>query len=295
MSLPASTLRLADGRQLAYQLSGAERGPLLLMNQGTPGCRLVTERVAGPARERGLRVLSLDRPGFGLSSPDYPRRFDRFTADVAALLAHLGVDRFAVAGVSGGGPHALALAAGLPQQTAAAAILCGAGPGEPADLWQGSSNAQAIRLMRRAPWLFRAFSRLSAWQAARALASEAGSRKLLATMLARVPAADREALADPQAQADLLVSVREALRQGGAGVTEESLLTGGDWRDLLAQVAVPVRWWHGQDDLNVPLPVAQAAVAAIEDAQLQVVPGGHAAWLPHIGAVLDWLAEALQR
>jgi pimeloyl-ACP methyl ester carboxylesterase len=106
-------LRLPDGRDLAYCLYGPEDGAPVLFCYGTPGTMFLAPDRLVPVHELGIRLLVVDRPGYGASTRLPGRGVAAAAGDLAVLVGHLGWDRFAVWGASGGGPHALACAAGL--------------------------------------------------------------------------------------------------------------------------------------------------------------------------------------
>src|SRR6185312_3853086 len=111
---PAETehrVRLADGRTLACLELGDPSGPPVLYFHGYPGSRLEARVAAAAARRLGLRLLAVDRPGFGQSTFQTGRSIGAWAADVAALADRLALGRFSIVGVSGGGPYALACAA----------------------------------------------------------------------------------------------------------------------------------------------------------------------------------------
>src|SRR5687768_8902253 len=123
-----------DGRTLRYVEAGDPGGPLLIGQHGTPGSgRLFRAEVEG-AERLGARLVAYSRPGYGGSTPQPERSVADAAADVAALLDALGAERFATYGWSGGGPHALACAALLPERCAAAATIAGAAPSDQPDL-----------------------------------------------------------------------------------------------------------------------------------------------------------------
>src|ERR671923_836728 len=97
-----------DGRKLGVHEGGARDGPVVLVQQGTPMSGLLFEPHAQDAEERGIRLLAYDRPGYGGSTPAPGRSVADAAADVCAIADALGIERFAVWGISGGGPHALA-------------------------------------------------------------------------------------------------------------------------------------------------------------------------------------------
>src|SRR5208282_1859736 len=119
---------LADGRKLGYSEYGAQRGLPVLGFHGTPGSRFMFRLVHEPARRLGLRIIAPDRPGFGLSDYQENRTLSDWANDVSALADKLGLARFGVAGISGGGPYVAACAALLPERVTAAALISPVGP-----------------------------------------------------------------------------------------------------------------------------------------------------------------------
>ncbi len=131
------TIEQADGRQLAYAVWGDPAGFPVVVLHGTPGCRLNRYPDEQALAAAGIRVITYDRPGYGGSDRDPGRQVAGCVADVAAIADAVGVDRFAVSGGSGGGPHALAVAAGLPDRVTRAGCAVGFAPyGAPA--WTGT-------------------------------------------------------------------------------------------------------------------------------------------------------------
>src|SRR5205823_6605134 len=119
---------LSGGRRLGYADWGDPDGRPLLFFHGTPASRLAVEWADGSAAEHGIRLLSLDRPGHGLSDPAPGRSLLDWARDIDAFADALGLERFAVAGWSGGGPYVLACAYALTDRLADAVVLSGCGP-----------------------------------------------------------------------------------------------------------------------------------------------------------------------
>ena len=110
------TIGLPDGREIGCAEWGDSAGSPVFMLHGTPGCRLNRPPEDGRLRQNRVRLITYDRPGYGASTRHPGRAVVDCVGDVAALADALGVERFAVVGGSGGGPHALALSARLPDR-----------------------------------------------------------------------------------------------------------------------------------------------------------------------------------
>ena len=118
-----STVQAADGRTLMYESWGAPDGEPVFLFHGTPGSRVGPHPRPSVLYRLGIRLICHDRPGYGGSDPLPGRSVAHAAEDVAAIADHLGLDRFAVVGRSGGAPHALACAALLPKQVTRVAVL----------------------------------------------------------------------------------------------------------------------------------------------------------------------------
>src|SRR5689334_22999351 len=121
-------LRLADGRDLAWCERGTPAGTPVFVFHGLPGSRLQRHPDESISTALNARIILTDRPGFGMSSPHPGRTLADWPADVAALADHLGIERFALMGVSGGGPSGCACAAMLGDRVTRAAIVNSVGP-----------------------------------------------------------------------------------------------------------------------------------------------------------------------
>lgn len=119
-----------DGRILRVHDSGERGGPggALLWHTGSPQTGALLDPVLRACRARGIRLVSYGRPGYGGSTPNIGRDVASAASDVLAIADALGLDRFATMGASGGGPHALACAALLPDRVTGAVTLAGVAP-----------------------------------------------------------------------------------------------------------------------------------------------------------------------
>src|SRR5581483_5022557 len=106
---------LNDGRELAWVDIGPRRAPVVMVFHGTPGSRIQVSYDEGAIVASGVRLIALDRPGYGHSTFHKHRQLTDWPGDVAQLAHHLKLQHFSVAGVSGGGPHAVVCARFLPE------------------------------------------------------------------------------------------------------------------------------------------------------------------------------------
>ena len=122
------TLTLADGRLLTWWSYGDPDGTPVIFSHGLSDSRLIRNPDDELTASLGVRMIAADQPGVGGSSRQPGRRMADWGADMEQLADHLGLARFAVAGHSGGGPHALAVAAHLPDRVALGVLASPVGP-----------------------------------------------------------------------------------------------------------------------------------------------------------------------
>jgi pimeloyl-ACP methyl ester carboxylesterase len=240
-------LKLSGGRELAVAEYGDPRGAPVIFCHGWPASRLQAGLLDEHGRELGARIISPDRPGVGYS-PAHPGRTLR---DWPALLAEmadaLGVEKFRVLGVSGGGPYALAAAWGLPERIPAVAVVCGAPP------LAESSNASQLNPAYR--WLLRTYRhspRTLRWmfRAARPLARLRPPQWARPWLLRRLPPAEAETLADDHIFETCFHNYRESWRGGADGLYGDATIYAQPWGFPLEDIRVPVQLWHGKEDRN---------------------------------------------
>lgn len=284
-------VKLPDGRWMGYGDYGDPEGDPVLYFHGWPSSRYQAAFIDGTAKARGLRILAPDRPGIGLSDPLPGRRFSDWPADVAAFADEMGLGRFSIFGVSGGGPYALATCAALGERIDKAAMICGAPPlADKKDRehmhWAYRTLAGMKSLRRHSLPLIIPLSR---WMIDR------GAHKApMSWMLKSVPAIDREALFTGSGWDMVTRSYLEAVRNGSDGMLADGELYLEPWDFKPEDIRVPMRIWHGQADANLPCEVAKRVAAKIPTAEGMWIEGeGHYSIAIHYAtAALDWLAES---
>jgi pimeloyl-ACP methyl ester carboxylesterase len=237
------------------------------------------------ARARHVRVIAPDRPGAGGSDPQPRRRLLDWPNDVRALADSLRIERFAVAGLSGGGPYAAACAWALPERVTAAAILSGIGPTDVPGVTRGMTppNRAVLWVSRNLPFAARALVGLMALQLR-------NPERAIARMARGLPEPDREALADPETRRRLIAEVRESLVRGTEGAVSDFRIFAQPWGFPLGEIRVPVHVWHGELDRNSPAAMARHVAAQIPGARANIGPrGGHLFPIQHLEDVLKGL------
>lgn len=241
--------RLRDGRQLGFAEYGDLAGAPFMYCHGWPSSRLEPQAVAEVIRASGLRLVAADRPGYGLSDACPGRRIADWVEDVTQLAEHLGWSRFGVLGVSGGGPYTAACAVRIPDRLTAVVMVCALGPVDDPAATEGmvGLNRRLLAFARNAPWL----AQVLATSCMRLFWGH-GEQVIPEEIEARLPPADQQVLARREVREALIASSREALRPGPHGAASDGLLYARPWGFRLEEVRVPVRLWHGEQDVVVP-------------------------------------------
>lgn len=268
------TITLPDGRRLGYAEYGDPGGPLVLWFHGTPGARrqipLVGRRAAD---ELGLRLVCVERPGVGDSSDHAYAQIRDWADDVAVVADHLGHDRFTIVGLSGGGPYALACAHQLPDRVAALALL---GSVVPAVSEEGEAVAIGgpVALARRWGGLLRTVRHPLGFGLSNLVRVVAPLGLPALHAFARiVPEGDRRVLHQPEIQSMFLEDLVFGATRQCRALLHDIALFGRPWGFALAEVTVPVHWWHGDVDPFVPLADARRAAALLPRVDFVVRPG----------------------
>jgi pimeloyl-ACP methyl ester carboxylesterase len=292
MSITA--LDLPDGRVLELDVTGPEDGPLLVFHHGTPGSLVRYRAIEDAAHRRGLRLVTFNRAGYGGSTREPGRSVADAAADLEAVLDHLGVDRCVTFGASGGGPHALACAALLPDRVAGASSIAGAAPYDVDDLdflaGMGRDNVEEFGHAAAGEEELRA-----ALEPIAPVLRDATARDLVALMGGLLPEADRACLASGPHGEDLAAHFAESLRVGFTGWLDDDLAFVRPWGFPPEAITVPVFVWQGDQDLMVPLAHGRWLIGHVPGAVAHLKPGeGHLSVLiNHVDEILDELVATL--
>ena len=271
-----ASVTLPDGRELAYEEYGDPAGFPVLSFHGGLSSRLDAAPAHEAAVAKGVRLISPDRPGIGLSTYQPGRRLTDWPADVGRLTDALGIGRFAVMGWSAGGPYAAVCAATMHGRVTAAALLSSSVPLDLYGTTRGLTmeDRTLLLLAQRAPWLASAVINTS-------IVSTSNARLMRAAMRS-FPAADRTILTEWGPPDLALAFVREAVRQGTKGCVQDYRIFGDPWGFSLEEIKVPVQIWEGSDDRTGPPGYRAFLKMHIPHATVTVVPHeGHLSLLPH--------------
>jgi len=260
-----------DDRRLSFAEFGTPRGAAVFWLHGTPGGRRqvpVEARIF--AEENDVRIIGIDRPGIGTSTPHLYDNVLDWTGDLEAAADNLGIDTFRVIGLSGGGPYALAAGAALPDRVHGVGVLGGVAPTKGPDAIRGG-------LVEVAPY---AAPVVAAARLPLSYALALGIRlvKPLASFAidgyaAMQPRGDRELLGRPEFKAMFLDDLINGARfQVGAPLADIILFT-RHWGFEAADVSVPVRWWHGDADHIIPHAHGAHMVERLPDAHFATIHG----------------------
>lgn len=287
-----TTLHLADGRTLEYLVAGPAGGTPLVLHNGTPTAAMLFAPMVAAAERHGLRVVAYSRPGYGGSSPRPGRTVAAVAADVAALLDALGADRFVTLGWSGGGPHALASAALLPDRCLAVATVAGVAPYGAEGLdWSAGMGAENLAEFAAAAAGPGPLSDYLTGEAAGL--AQVKAEEVAAALGDLVSEVDRKALTDEFADYTA-AAFRAALSAGIAGWRDDDLAFVQDWGFDLDGITVPVSVWQGAEDRMVPFAHGRWLAGRLAGATAHLLPTeGHLSLM--LGAFDDIVAELAAR
>jgi pimeloyl-ACP methyl ester carboxylesterase len=276
-------MTLPDGRELAWLETGKARGFPVFIFHGTPGTRLQVSFDEKAIAASGVRLIAPDRPGYGHSSFHKGRTLADWATDVAILADHLKLERFAVAGVSGGGPHAAVCARLLPERVTAAGLVSGVAPmADPDfDVAMVGFNKAATVLAHRAPVVLQSLVALQGFITRR------WPDAALRAMSSQMPAPDVELLARPDVHAAFMQDLLSPSATTAQATAQDFVLFARDWGFRLQDITVPVHVWQGDLDKNVPFAHGTFMAEHIPGAEFHACPGeGHLLAVTHLEEIL---------
>ena len=288
--VPCRQAQLKDGRKLAFAEFGDAKGLPIFFFHSLPGTRLYRHPDDALTASLGVRLITIDRPGFGLSDFQPERSLLDWPELVESLADALNIERFAVLGHSAGGPYAAACAYKLPQRVIKTAITAGLPPME--TKIQRKKLAGQLRVVcgiaAHAPWLMK-FSLRLLW---RLHDFHQDQQEFIRKMLRSFPEADLALFQQHPELMDMLSANIEELQhlEHADGYAEELRILSRPWGFRFEDIPGPLRLWWGEHDNLVPPEIAQSLVQKASNAELEIVPdAGHMLIFSHWQQILEEL------
>lgn len=266
ISSRALTLNLSDGRIIGYAEYGDPNGMPVLYFHGLPGSRLEAGHYHNVATANHCRLIGIDRPGMGLSSPDKNRSILSWANDVTDFADQLKLDKFSIIGHSGGGPFVAACAHELPERLIGCAIVSGMAPFEHPESHTDMPKSRIFvnKLIKTIPWCATAMMGMTNMILKK-------PNKMMDQMVKQLPEVDQVLFRDPIHREAIINSTVEAFRHGSAGPAQEmKLLLSQPWGFELQNITVPMSIWHGELDIQGPTSHAKIYASSIPNAQLNI-------------------------
>ena len=277
-------ITLSDGRKLAYAEYGDPKGKPLFYFHGWPGSRLRSGFYDKIATKLHIRIISPDRPGYGLSDYKKNRTLLDYPDDMVELADKLKIKKFAIVGVSGGGPYAAVCAYKIPERIAKAGIVVGLAP------THIPGNLDGMPLVYSFGWRYYSKLPLIAYIGSWYHSIEAKYFPTLFSKIMFLSKSDQKMI--HEVEKGLAVTSREAFRQGYKGPAKDLLLYTNNWGFDLRKIKAKVYLWFGEDDKNVPLVMGKYFAKQIPGSKLTVYPGeGHLISITHASEIFEELVK----
>ncbi len=279
---------LSDGRLLGYLDCGDPEGRPVFFFCGFAMSAPCVHPDDSIAQALKIRVIAVDRPGIGHSSPSRPRSLHDWAGDISALADALGLPRFGVLGWSAGGPHALACAALLGERVAAVGIVSSAQRFDDSALLDAMppKTQWLVAIARQTPMLLDFGFSFHCRQVSR------GPEKAIESALGSLSAADREIVTDPQFAPALSESLMLACTHGASALTADAVALSQPWPFDPGAIHARVCLWHGGEDTIVPCAVAALAAKQLPLVRERYLPtDGHFLYLRHWREILQGLID----
>jgi pimeloyl-ACP methyl ester carboxylesterase len=264
---------VSETRSVTVDCWGNPKGFPIFLLHGTPGSRSGPVPRAPLLYQQGILLICYDRPGYGGSTRHKGRTVEDAAHDVLTIADHLGLDEFSVVGRSGGGPHALACAAVLDEKRIrSAAVLVGLAPSDAEDLeWFKGMNDSNIDDYESAS--DDENGALAEDLARRAEEIRQDPKSLLRRLEEEMSGPDLRIVTDIAIRRQLAGTYKEALKDGAYGWIDDVLALRRPWGFDIEKIKVPVRLWHGAEDVFNPASHSRWLADHIPDAQIEVQPG----------------------
>ncbi len=276
-------LKLKDGRNLGFAEYGDLNGNPIFHFHAHPGSRLEGRLFGEILKQHGIHAITVDRPGVGRSDFKSNRKLLDWPDDVIELADHLGLNKFAVEGISGGGPYVAVCAYKIPERLTCCGIIAGIGQYNWSKKGMMLSNRIAFFISRRLPFLIKSIVKAE---------KKAGEdQKSMEQFAKNLPDPDRKLFHDPQILTIFIEATKEAFRSGLSGVILEEKIYARPWgfdlKDIPSDLQVYI--WHGGMDVFVPSSMGRKMSELIPNCQFNFFP-----YEGHISVAYNHLDEILE-
>lgn len=281
-------LQLANGRQLGVAEFGSPEGTPVLWFHGTPGAR---RQVPFAAREyalaNGLRIIGIERPGIGLSTPHLYPNVAAWGTDMEEFADRLALDHFGLIGLSGGGPYVLATAHQMPQRVTAGAVFGGVAPTHGAEAPAGGLTALAVPAEKALSFLKKP---LGSMLSRTVLALHPFADPIFDALVKYVPGHETQMLGRPELRAMFLDDLLLGSKTGMRATLNDVILFARPWGFALEDIRTPIHFWQGTIDPLVPVSHTQAMAGQIPGAAYSLCEDeGHLAGLDRTVEALEFI------
>ena len=279
---------LRDGRTLGYADYGDPQGKPVFLFHGIPGSRLMQHPDASIALNGNVRFIVPDRPGMGLSDYMPGRKLLDWPADIEELSNALEIEKFSVAGISGGGPYAAACGFIIPQRLIKIGLISGVGPANAPGVLKGmlSSNRMGYSVGRWMPWIL--------WRIVFDMyyGRVQHHPEKLAQMQDEEPETDQVIFNKPGVRQTFINNFGEAFRQGTTGVARDGWILARPWEFSLEEIPTPVFLWQGEADVVVTPAMGRYMATLFPNCQAEFLPGeGHLLYITHWERIIKTLTS----
>lgn len=260
-------MQLPTGRTVGWATYGDPGGRSVIAVHGSPDSHVIWKLLDAAARAHGIRIVAIDRPGFGISDPLPGRTVVDWPADALLVADHLGIDRFPLIAISGGAAYAAATAWKHPERVAGLGLFSVIGPLDHTGSLEGTNRPvrATYATARRAPWLLQPFAKAMMRGARR------NPDRTFSRMLRTRPPEDRLVLMRPDVRAVVMENLPNQFRDART-VVDEFRLAMQPWGFPLEEITTPTHIWQGgRDDVHTPA-MARYLAAHIPGAELTYEP-----------------------
>ena len=282
-----SVLRLSDGRNLSYTEYGDPKGEPVFHCHCVLGSRLeLSFNSEEISKEKKVRLIVMDRPGYGASDLNTKASFINWVSDLEELADHLKIEKFSLTGYAMGGVYVLACAHEIPKRLKKVVIISNGMPPESVEDYKTIIPLYKVN-NRLAKHLPKVYSLVTSVLVKGILSDPATFFKQFSE---QVDEADREIIYSEEFKSTMFISLKESFRLGGKAASKEVVQFMHDWGFKLENISIPVDIWHGTSDYHVPIALGERLAEHIKHTKLFIKENqGHFLFYTHWAEILDEL------